>query len=135
MFALFEKFVEGKIINPTFIIGYPVEVSPLAKRNPKNSELTSRFELFVNGMELANGFKELNDPFDQAERFRMQESARASGDIDAQHFDADYITALEYGLAPTAGVGVGIDRLTMFLTDTQSIKDVILFPTLKIIKE
>jgi lysyl-tRNA synthetase class 2 len=135
LFALFEKFVEGKIINPTFIIGYPVEVSPLAKRNPKNSELTSRFELFVNGMELANGFTELNDPFDQAERFRMQESARASGDIEAQHFDADYITALEYGLAPTAGVGVGIDRLTMFLTDTQSIKDVILFPTLKIIKE
>lgn len=131
LFALFEHFVESKIVQPTFIIGYPVEVSPLAKRDEQNPEITARFELFVAGMELANGFTELNDPFDQAERFKSQVKAREAGDQEAHYYDADYIHALEYGLPPTVGVGVGIDRLTMLLTDTSSIKDVILFPTLK----
>jgi lysyl-tRNA synthetase class 2 len=131
LFALFEEFVEPKIVQPTFIIGYPVEVSPLAKRDEENPAITARFELFVAGMELANGFTELNDPFDQAERFKKQVEARASGDQEAHLFDADYIKALEFGLPPTVGVGLGIDRLAMLLTNTTSIKDVILFPTLK----
>lgn len=135
IFALFEHFVEGKIVQPTFIIGYPIETSPLAKRDEYNPNSAARFELFANGMELANGFTELNDPFDQAERFKMQVEARALGDQEAHHYDAEYITALEYGLPPTVGVGLGIDRLTMFLTNTSSIKDVILFPTMKKINE
>ncbi len=129
--ALFEELVEDKIVQPTFIIGYPIEISPLAKRDPEKPEYAARFELFVAGMELANGFTELNDPFDQADRFRAQVEARGAGDDEAHHFDADYVKALEYGLAPAVGVGVGIDRLTMLITDTTSIKDVILFPTLK----
>lgn len=135
IFALFEHFVEGKIVQPTFIIGYPVETSPLAKRDEQNPNFAARFELFANGMELANGFTELNDPFDQAERFKMQAEARDLGDQEAHHYDADYIKALEYGLPPTVGVGLGIDRLTMFLTNTSSIKDVILFPTMKNLNE
>jgi len=131
LFAMFEEFVEAKIVQPTFIIGYPVEVSPLAKRDEANPNLTARFELFACGMELANGFTELNDPFDQADRFRKQVEARQAGDQEAHLFDADYIKALEFGLPPTVGVGMGIDRITMLLTDTSSIKDVILFPTLK----
>jgi lysyl-tRNA synthetase class 2 len=135
LFALFEHFVEPYIIQPTFITGYPIEVSPLAKRDENNPNIAARFELFVCGMELANGFTELNDPFDQAERFRAQVQARESGDQEAHHYDADYVRALEYGLPPTVGVGMGIDRLTMLMTDTTSIKDVILFPTLKITQE
>jgi lysyl-tRNA synthetase class 2 len=135
IFALFEHCVESKIVQPTFIIGYPVEVSPLAKRDPQNADLAARFELFACGMECANGFTELNDPFDQAERFKAQVKAREGGDQEAHYYDADYVKALEYGLPPTVGVGVGIDRLTMFLTNTASIKDVILFPTLKTVKD
>lgn len=131
LFALFEECVEGKIVNPTFIIGYPIDVSPLAKRDPENPDLAARFELFVAGMELANGFTELNDPFDQADRFHKQVEAKVSGDHEAHNFDQDFIHALEYGLPPTVGVGIGIDRLVMLLTNTSAIKDVILFPTLK----
>ncbi len=135
IFALFEEFVEATLIQPTFIIGYPIEVSPLAKRDPQDNSLAARFELFAAGMELANGFTELNDPFDQAERFKGQVEAREGGDDEAHNYDADYIKALEYGLPPTVGVGLGIDRLVMLLTDTASIKDVILFPTMKMVKE
>ncbi|MFA5074793.1 MAG: lysine--tRNA ligase [Candidatus Babeliales bacterium] len=131
IYVLFENFVEPKIIQPTFIIGFPVEVSPLAKRDPENKDIASRFELFVAGVELANGYTELNDPFDQAERFKQQVQARELGNEEAQYYDEDFIKALEYGLPPTSGVGLGIDRLVMFLTDTSSIKDVILFPTMK----
>jgi lysyl-tRNA synthetase class 2 len=131
LFALFEEAVESKIVDPTFIIGYPIDVSPLAKRDAKNPQLAARFELFVAGMELANGFTELNDPFDQADRFKKQMEAKAAGDAEAHNYDADFIHALEYGLPPTVGVGIGIDRLVMLLTNTSAIKDVILFPTLK----
>jgi lysyl-tRNA synthetase class 2 len=131
IFALFEKLAEPHLIHPTFIVDFPVEISPLAKRDPKNPYLAARFELFVAGMELSNGFNELNDPMDQAERFKDQARQQAGGDVEAMHYDADYVHALEYGLPPTVGVGIGIDRLTMLLTDTTSIKDVILFPTLK----
>ncbi|MFH0898246.1 MAG: lysine--tRNA ligase [bacterium] len=131
LFALFESLVEAKLLQPTFITDYPIEVSPLAKRNPKNPELAARCELFIAGMEAANMFTELNDPLDQAQRFKDQTTSREAGDQEAHHYDQDYITALEYGLPPTVGVGLGIDRLTMVLTNTSSIKDVILFPTLK----
>jgi len=131
LFALFEMFVEQKIVQPTFIIGYPIEISPLAKRDPQDPNIAARFELFIAGMECANGFTELNDPFDQAERFKGQALAREGGDVEAHHYDADYIKALEFALPPTVGVGIGIDRLVMFLTNTSSIKDMILFPTLK----
>ncbi len=135
LFALFEELVENKIIEPTFITGHPVETSPLAKRDPEQPHLATRFELFMHGMEIANGFSELNDPYDQAARFKDQVASREAGDDEAHHYDADYVHALEYGLPPTVGVGIGIDRLTMLLTDTQSIKDVILFPTLKMTHE
>jgi lysyl-tRNA synthetase, class II len=131
LFVLFEECVEEKIVQPTFVIGYPIETSPLAKRDPNNPSIAARFELFVVGMELANGFTELNDPIDQAERFKQQADSRKAGDQEAHHYDADYVNVLEYGLPPTVGVGIGIDRLTMLLTNTNSIKDVILFPTLK----
>ncbi len=131
IFALFEKLAEPKLIQPTFIINFPVENSPLAKRDAKNPNIAARFELFVAGMELANGFNELNDPFDQAQRFQEQAQQHASGNVEAMHYDAEYVHALEYGLPPTVGVGVGVDRLTMLLSNTTSIKDVILFPTLK----
>jgi lysyl-tRNA synthetase class 2 len=132
LFALFEACVEQKIVQPTFIVGYPIEVSPLAKRDPLNPEQAARFELFICGMEFANGFTELNDPFDQADRFKGQATARSHGDDEAHFYDADFIKALEFGLPPTVGVGIGIDRLVMLLTDTATIKDVILFPTLKL---
>ncbi len=131
LFALFEHLVESKIVQPTFIVGYPIEISPLAKRDPRNPEMAARFELFICGMECANGFTELNDPIDQAGRFKQQAEARATGDAEAHYYDAEFIKALEYGLPPTVGVGIGIDRLVMLLTNTPSIKDVILFPTLK----
>ncbi len=133
LLLLFELVVEPRITQPTFITDFPIEISPLAKRHAHNPDLAARFELFVPGMELANGFSELNDPFDQADRFRHQTSARAAGDEEAHYFDAEYIKALEYGLPPTVGVGIGIDRLVMLLTNTTSIKDVILFPTMKLL--
>ena len=134
LFGLFEELVESKIVQPTFITGYPLEVSPLAKRDPNNPEVTARAELFIVGMEFANLFTELNDPIDQAERFKQQAGARTAGDAEAHHYDADFIKALEFGLPPTVGVGIGIDRLIMLLTNTSTIKDVILFPTLKMAK-
>jgi lysyl-tRNA synthetase, class II len=131
LFALFEERVEQHILQPTFIIDYPIEISPLAKRDAQDPTIAARFELFVARFELANGFNELNDPIDQAERFKAQVEMREGGDAEAHHFDEDYVRALEYGLPPAVGVGLGIDRLTMVLTNTQSIKEVILFPTLK----
>ncbi len=131
LYALFDQLVEPKLIQPTFITGFPVEVSPLAKRDPNNPDFVVRFELFVAGMELSNAFNELNDPFDQAQRFQEQAQAKEKGDEEAHHYDAEYVLALEYALPPTVGFGMGIDRLAMMLTGTTSIKDVILFPTLK----
>ena len=130
-FELFERTVEEKLIQPTFITDYPVEVSPLSRINDANSSITDRFEFFIGGMEIANGFSELNDPEDQAARFTSQIEQRESGDEEAMHFDHDYIRALEYGLPPSAGEGVGIDRLVMLLANRPSIRDVILFPYLK----
>lgn len=129
---LFEELAEKTLIQPTFIMQFPIEVSPLAKRNAENSDFADRFELYIAGMELANGFSELNNPFDQAERFHAQAQARAAGESEAHYYDADFVTALEYGMPPTVGSGIGIDRLTMFLTNAPSIRDVILFPTLRI---
>lgn len=131
LFALFEEVAEPYLIQPTFIIDYPLEISPLAKKDAKNPEFAARFELFIGGMELANGFNELNDPFDQEERFKQQVATHEAGDDEAHRFDADFIKALEHGLPPTVGCGIGIDRLAMLLTNSTSIKDVILFPTLK----
>jgi lysyl-tRNA synthetase class 2 len=128
---IFEKSVEHRLIDPTFITAYPTEVSPLARRNDEDSAVTDRFEFFIGGREIANGFSELNDSEDQAERFREQVRSRDSGNEEAMHYDADYVTALEYGLPPTAGEGIGIDRLVMFLTDSPSIRDVILFPHMR----
>ena len=125
---LFETLVEPRIKQPLFITHHPTEVSPLARRNESDPEVTDRFELFIMGKEVANGFSELNDPEDQAARFRQQVEARQAGDEEALHFDEDYITALEYGMPPTAGEGLGIDRLVMLLTDSASIRDVVLFP-------
>jgi len=128
---IFEATAEEKLIQPTFITEYPWEVSPLARRNDSNPFITDRFEFFVGGRELANGFSELNDPEDQAERFAKQVEEKDAGDDEAMHFDDDYIRALEYGLPPTAGEGIGIDRLAMLFTDSSTIKDVILFPHMK----
>ena len=131
LLEIFEKTVENKLIQPTFVTDYPVEVSPLSRRNNDNPSIADRFELFIGGKEIANGFCELNDPDDQAERFKEQVKAKADGDDEAMGFDEDYITALEHGMPPAVGVGVGIDRLVMMLTNQSSIRDVILFPQLK----
>lgn len=129
--AAFEEKVEENLMTPTFITHHPTEISPLAKRNPNDPMITDRFEFFVYGRELANGFTELNDPIDQRQRFVDQMKQRAAGDAEAHVMDEDYVVALEYGLPPTGGVGIGIDRLVMFLTDSPSIRDVLLFPTMK----
>ena len=128
---IFEKTVEDKLLEPTFITAYPAEVSPLARRNDDNPFITDRFEFFIAGRELANGFSELNDPEDQADRFRQQVLDKDQGDEEAMHYDSDYIRALEHGMPPTAGEGIGIDRLVMLFTDAPSIRDVILFPHMR----
>ena len=132
---LFDEYVEAKLINPTFITEYPVEISPLARRNDEKSHLTDRFELFIAGKEIANAFSELNDPLDQLERFEGQMAAKDCGDDEAHEMDEDFVNALSYGMAPTAGQGIGIDRLVMMLTNEHSIRDVLLFPAMKPIKQ
>ena len=127
----FDEFVEKELVQPTFIYDYPVEVSPLAKKKPSDKRLTERFEFFMNASEMGNAFSELNDPIDQYERFAAQVKAKAQGDDEAQMMDEDFITALQYGMPPTGGLGIGIDRMVMLFTNNQSIRDVLLFPTMK----
>ena len=129
--ALFEETAESKLIEPTFIINFPTEISPLARASDENHDISERFELYIAGRETANGFSELNDPDDQAARFRAQVEAKSHGDDEAMYYDADYIRALEYGLPPTGGCGIGIDRFIMLLTDAASIRDVLLFPHMR----
>jgi lysyl-tRNA synthetase class 2 len=128
---LFEQTTESKLAQPTFILAHPTDVSPLARRSDANPALSDRFELFIAGREIANGFSELNDPEDQAERLRQQAESKAGGNEEAMFYDADYLRALEYGLPPTAGEGIGVDRLVMLFTDSPSIRDVILFPHMR----
>ena len=131
LLEIFEETVESNLIDPTFVTEYPVEVSPLSRRNEEKPEFADRFELFIGGKEFANGFCELNDPDDQASRFVDQVAAKDSGDKEAMDYDQDYITALEHGMPPAVGVGMGVDRLVMLLTNQSSIRDVLLFPQLK----
>jgi lysyl-tRNA synthetase class 2 len=131
MIQLFDEFVEPNLIQPTFIIDYPKSISPLSKASPQNPQVAERFELFINGMEVANGFSELNDPKEQYDRFIDQMNERERGDEEAMVFDEDYIRALSYGMPPAAGIGIGVDRLVMLLTNKHSIRDVILFPHLR----
>jgi lysyl-tRNA synthetase class 2 len=128
---IFEEVAEAQLIQPTFITGYPIEVSPLARKNDKNPKMVDRFELYIGGRELANAFSELNDPADQRQRFLEQMEARKAGDDTANPIDDDYVRALEYGMPPAAGEGIGVDRLVMFFTNSPSIRDVILFPLLR----
>jgi lysyl-tRNA synthetase class 2 len=128
---IFEKTAEHQLVQPTFVYAYPAEVSPLARRNDADPFITDRFEFFVGGRELANGFSELNDAEDQAARFREQAARKSGGDEEAMFYDADYVRALEYGLPPTAGLGIGVDRMVMLFTNTPSIRDVLLFPHMK----
>jgi lysyl-tRNA synthetase class 2 len=131
LMGLFEDTVEEHLFAPVFITGHPTDVSPLSKQRPDDPRFTERFELYIAGMEIANAFSELNDPDVQAERFRGQVAAREAGDAEGHLYDADYVRALEHGMPPAAGIGIGIDRLTMLLTDRQSIRDVILFPLMR----
>ena len=133
--SIFEKYCEDKLIEPTFITHHPVEISPLSKRNPDDPRITNRFEAFVNTWEIANAFSELNDPIDQRARFMDQLRQRELGDEEAQMLDEDFLNAIEVGLPPTGGLGIGIDRVIMLLTNAPSIRDVILFPTMKPIKK
>ena len=128
---IFDEVAEAHLIQPTFITEYPAEVSPLARRNDVNPEITDRFEFFIGGREIGNGFSELNDAEDQAERFQEQVNSKAAGDDEAMFYDEDYVTALEYGLPPTAGLGIGIDRMIMLFTNSHTIRDVILFPAMR----
>ena len=130
----FEEYAEDHLLQPTFVIDHPIEISPLTKKKPDNPELVERFELFVNGWEMANAYSELNDPIDQRERFAAQDELAAQGDEEAQHTDEDFLYAMEIGMPPTGGIGYGIDRLCMILTGAEAIRDVLLFPTMKTLK-